>query len=364
MSGLTKPVADGNARISATRFGPEAGAMANRIQFYYGPMGGGMSQPLSVASTTSDTSAADPASYLSFVSRAGTTGLTSPSSATALVATLGTGQGVPVSAALGGKVRLFFEARGSDGKTRVMWVDSHDGYVGHDFNAGSSGVCSTAADYQPGGGCTPTVAIAVEGDADGNTGIGNARQFKLAWPTQDDWRWDGAAGRFMVFTTDQVTGCSTFGMNHGYAVWNGSRFVVQYASDGCPKLFTSAQAMLPMHVGDVRYKAYYGDPSVSTGRISSSNLPFLGPKKLIYADGRVSGAADVVDFEDWEAHSAARNVVFLWPNGDQLDDRAEGYIDDYHFLAPTGSLDLQVMYMAITDGSVAPFAAVAILQNP
>ncbi|MGE0044073.1 MAG: fibronectin type III domain-containing protein, partial [Vicinamibacterales bacterium] len=33
VSGLTTTVADGNARLSATRFGPEAGAMANRIQF-------------------------------------------------------------------------------------------------------------------------------------------------------------------------------------------------------------------------------------------------------------------------------------------------------------------------------------------
>jgi hypothetical protein len=34
-----------------------------------------------------------------------------------------------------------------------------------------------------------------------------------------------------------------------------------------------------------------------------------------------------------------------------LSDSAEGYIDDFHFVVPTGSLDLQVMYMAITDGS-------------
>ena len=49
---------------------------------------------------------------------------------------------------------------------------------------------------------------------------------------------------------------------------------------------------------------------------------------------------------------------------DELDARAEGYIDDYHFLAPTGSLDLQVMYITITDGAVAPFASTAILVNP
>ena len=47
-----------------------------------------------------------------------------------------------------------------------------------------------------------------------------------------------------------------------------------------------------------------------------------------------------------------------------MSDTAEGYIDDYHFLSPTGSLDLQVMYMAITDGSIAPIAAAAVLLNP
>ena len=37
-SGLTRIVSDGNARISATRFGPEAGDVTgNRIQLYYGP---------------------------------------------------------------------------------------------------------------------------------------------------------------------------------------------------------------------------------------------------------------------------------------------------------------------------------------
>ena len=60
----------------------------------------------------------------------------------------------------------------------------------------------------------------------------------------------------------------------------------------------------------------------------------------------------------------ARNVVFLWPNGEALSDAAEGYIDDFHFLTPTGSLDIQVLYLSITDGAVAPFAATAVLLNP
>ena len=204
----------------------------------------------------------------------------------------------------------------------------------------------------------------MEGDAvNPNSRIGNARQFKLGWPTLDAPHWDGAAGAFMVFTVDPIAGCAAARANHGYAVWDGATWKVQYQTDGCPKLFTSAQAAFPMHLGGVRYKLYYGDPSITTGSLNSG-LPFLGPKKLIYADGRVSGAGGLVDFEDWEAQAAAREVVFLWPNGDVLDAGAEGYIDDYHFLAPTGSLDSQVMYVTITNGVVAPFSAAAILLNP
>jgi len=363
---LATIVSDGNARLSATRFGADAGAMANRVQLYYGPMqtSGSRQAQLSagVASATAD--AATATSFLTFTSRAGSSGLIAPTTSTALIAGMATGQGVPVARDKGGFVRLFFEAQGADGKTRALWVDSKDGYYGLDFNAGPAGTCSTAADYSPGGGCEPTVAITVDGDVNGNRRITNARQFKVAWPTLDSPHWDLSTGSFMVFTTDAVTGCSDHRMNHGYAVWDGTKWVVQYRDDGCPKLFTSAQAAFPFHSGGVRYRLYYGDPSISDGRASTGNLPFLGPKKLIYADGRVSGSPAVVDFEDWEPQTSARDVVFLWPNGDQMDARAEGYIDDYHFLTPTGDASLQVMYITITDGAIAPIAVAAVLVNP
>ena len=170
---------------------------------------------------------------------------------------------------------------------------------------GAATVCSTPADYSIGGGCAPTVAIAVEGDPGGK----------------------------------------------------------QYAANGCPKLFTSAQAAFPFHNGGARYRLDYGDPSITDGK-GTSNLPFLGPKKLIYADGSATGAPGIVDFEDWEPQTSARDIIFLWPNGEQMDARAEGYIDDYHFLAPTGVLDLQVMYVTITDGASQPLSAAAVLRNP
>ena len=105
--------------------------------------------------------AANPDSYLAFTSRAGSSGLTAPATPATLVTNMNTGQGVPVTRDQGGFVRLFFEAQGADGRTRAMWVDSRDGYFGQDFNAGTATTCTTAADYSTGGGCEPTVAIAV-----------------------------------------------------------------------------------------------------------------------------------------------------------------------------------------------------------
>jgi Fibronectin type III domain len=365
VTGLTKAVSDGNARLSATRMGPDAGAMANRVQLYYGPLSQGASRNsmLSVAVASDEANAANPDSYLSFTSRAGSSGLASPSPAASMISIVATGQGVPIARERGGFVRLFFEATGADNKTRVFSIDSKDGYFGLDFNAGSPSTCSTAADYDSGG-CVPTVAIGVDGDSNGNSRITNARQQKVGWPTLDSPHWDLSAGTFMVFTVDRLTGCSTFNMNHGYAVWDGAAWKVQYQANGCPKLFTSAQAAFPFHSGGGKYRLYYGDPSLTDGKVTTSNLPFLGPKKLIYADASVSGDPNVVDFEDWESQSLPRDVVFLWPNGDQMDARAEGYIDDYHFLTPTGSQDLQVMYVTITDGAIAPIAVTAILRNP
>ena len=369
VSSLTKLVADGNARLSATRIGADAGtANAGRVQFYYGPMPApGSNASLSVAVGNAVASAGTPSSYLAFSSKAGSSGLVTPpaSNATRSIASVATGQGVPLAANLGNKIRLFFEANGSDGKTRIFSIDSKDGFIGQDFNSSAAVTCTTDADYASTGGCAPTLAIGVEGDATGaNLRIKNARQNKVAFPTQTDWRWDGAPGAFMVFTTDSIASCSTVQQNHGYAVWDGTRWNVQYRADGCPKLFTSAQACLPMHLGGARYKMYCGDPSVTVGKVSASPLPFVGPKKLIYADGSASGSDANVEFEDWEAQTASRDIFFLWPDGTKLDDRSEGYIDDYHFMAPTGSLELQVGYLTITDGTVVPFAVGAVLLNP
>ncbi len=364
-AGLSRVVADGNVKLHALRLGEGAGAqLAGRLRLYYGAAGPG-NRGLAVATTANAADAADPSSYLAFASRAGAAGLIDPPSPSLLVRSVATGQAVALAPALGARIRLFFEAAGADNRTRILWVDSHDGYAGLDFNSGAAGVCSTSADYSAGGGCAPTVAIGVEGDASsGWPRIANARQFKIGVPTAADWRWDGSAGTFMVFTVDAIPGCTSASHNQAYAVWSGTAWQVQYDATGCPKHLASAQAAHPLHLGAARYKLYYGDPSDATGRIAGSQLPFLGPKKVLYADGALTGDASRVDFEDWEPVARGRPLTFLWPDGTALDARAEGYIDDFSVLAPTGSLGLQVLYVAITDGTVAPFTAVAVLLNP
>ena len=281
IAGLARPVADGNVRLHALRLGPGAGAdLEGRLRLYYGPFGSA-SRGFAVATTSEPANASAPATYLSYTSRAGSAGLIDPPTAATLVRAVATGQGVALAPALGSRIRLFFEGLGADNRTRILQVDSQDGYAGLDFNAGASGTCSTAADYSTGGGCAPTVAIGVEGDAGGWSRISNARQFKVGVPTATDWRWDGAAGTFMVFTLDAIAGCTTATHNQAYAVWNGTAWQVQYEASGCPKMMTSVQAAHPLHMGGARFKLYYGDPSLTAGRVSGSQLPFLGPKKLL-----------------------------------------------------------------------------------
>ena len=72
----------------------------------------------------------------------------------------------------------------------------------------------------------------------------------------------------------------------------------------------------------------------------------------------------MVDFEDWEGTTSARTAIFIWPDGTRLSAGAAGYIDDFSVVAPTADLALQVLYVAITDGTVTPFSAAAVLINP
>jgi hypothetical protein len=317
-SGLTKIVTDGNVKIHAFRYGDDAPTdLAGRVQLYYGPMfqSGDNRQRLVVA-TGNSVASNDITSVSAFTSRNGQSGVLTPSPAGALVGTINTGQALPLQTGL---IRIYFETTGADSKTRIVYVDGADGYIGWDFNSGTSGLCETTADYETGGGCEATLEIGAEGDAvRGYNKIKNARQFKIGYPTLDDWRWDQAVGTFMVLTAESISGCSSAMRNHAYAAYDGTAFVVQYNDDGCPYHFTDMQAGTPLHMGGAQYKLYFGAPSQTTGAVVGSNLPFLGPKLLLYADGARSGGTNVVEFADWDARANARSTTWLWPDGTAL----------------------------------------------
>ena len=392
INGLTNIVFDSNAKMHAFVYGSDAPhSLRGHIQLYYGAMGG-LGGSLSVATSNRPADASDDSSYSDFTSYAGSSGLiepgfkkpgvkkpgvkkpgvkkpevkrpeVKPEDPSTLVVWIGTGQAVPLSERAGGGVRLFFEARGSDKTTRIMSLDSDDAYVGKDFHSGGAEFCSLAAEYEEGGGCHPTVEIGAEGDDIAATEqIKNVRQQKVGVPTLSDWRWNEQAGTFMVFTTGRISGCSPSKKNHGYARYDGDSWEVQYLESGCPKLFQGVQAMAPLDLGDGTFKIQFGNPDESDGKLGS-NLPFLGPKRIIYGHPARSGDPDVMEFEDWDAVEDARDLIFLWPDGTVFDVTAEGYIDDFVLLTPTFDVEHQIQFVVLTDGSKIPFTSVAILKN-
>ena len=357
VAGLHPIVSDGNSKVHAAYFGDGAPAeVAGRIQLYYGPIGmtvKGLAVGVGNAVVTHSV-----ASFANFSSLSGTTGLVKPPSAGPLIGEINTGQAVPIADA----VRLYFEATGTDGKSRILSIDSTDGLLGRDFATGAGTLCSTTQQYATGGACEPTLEIGVAGDAGADAAIAQARQFKIGYPTQDDWRWDQSAGTFMLLTVSSGSGCTNAMRQVGYAVYDGAAWQVVEDDDGCPRVFTDMQAPAPLHLGGGRYKLYSGNTADRTGALATP-LPFLGPKTVLYADAARTGDPAVVDFDDWDSKDSAREVHFLWPSGARLDATAEGYIDDFVAMAPLG-LDLQVLYIIITAGTDPPFGAMAVLLNP
>ncbi len=258
----------------------------------------------------------------------------------------------PVPMAGENLIRLFFEATDllSD-TTQLYYLDSYDGYIGQDFNSGPGAVCE-GEDYAANGSCPLHVALAI-GD---QSGLTQARQSKLGYPTQDSWLWDGAAGAYMVITGADVCNQTTNGLF--YAVWDGSQWNTE--KDGsCPRpLVLSGHGPVIVHLGGDNYKLYYED---------STNGNNAKPLHLIYASG---GADGQVAFEDWENESAAREVNFLWPDGTPLNPEEESGLGDHMIYLPNGDTSLQVMYMNLGGFDNAEWnqpsagLGIAVLLNP
>jgi uncharacterized protein (TIGR03437 family) len=275
-------------------------------------------------------------------------------------------QAVPLTPETGGKVRLYFEAGGGDGRTRIFYLDSQDGYAGRDFHPGAATRCNTLADYSPGGPCEPKLAIGVDLDGPvGNPNLLNARQFKIFYPTQDSWLWDGKPGTAMWFTTEWADGrCSAFGFNAAYAVWSGSAWRVEYGADGCPKLLRGVQAPAPVHLGGARYKLYFSFHA-TPGGVTNPQASFK-PMRMLYADPEATGDPALADFEDWEPLANARPIRYVWSNGALLTDDEQSRLDDFVVFAPTTDPARLIMYANMSSGGAQsiPFIGSAVLLNP
>jgi hypothetical protein len=355
-----KLVSDGNTKPYALLWGPDAGAgLAGKAQLYYDPSVANekgvkiATLPGAITSSPSSVASFQPLSGFGFL-RGDSVGHNGTGPATM--------QPVALSSRLGGKVRLFWEATDANGRGRVYSADSADGWQGRDFHSGGATICQEA-DLAPGGGCPATLLIG--GETEGNPKVREARQLKVGTATLDDWRWDGEAGTFMVVTlhlTDTV--CSSTFFNMGQAVWDTTRWNLQYDAKGCPKLIPGVQAPMPVHIGGSRYKLYFSNNTSGTGGGATS---LFKPLKMLYADGAASGSASLVDFEDWESITRARPVHVLWPNGVELTDAETSQFDDYQVWMPTRDPSLQVIYTNMACPANAcgpPFCGMAVLANP
>lgn len=373
-STASRVVTDGNIGAHAFRYGGWGGAdLAGRLRLYYNPMSGSEKGAKPALTAAAATTVIGSVNLFNATSGYGMLnpcpvpppGQPAPSCpGTGPVKNFLLFQAVPMT----GFVRLYFEANGTDQKNRILQVDSQDGYIGRDFNRGNRTICQSIGDYATGGDCEAQVAIGVEGDAvAGNPGISHARQFKILYPTLDqslDGRWDGAAGTAMVLTVNPSNqACFSYNFTQAYAIWDGSRWQLQYAANGCPKLFEQMQAPNPVHLGGSRYKLYYNNTTSRQG-VPSSPLTDTKVMKVFYGDGERTGSPTTIDFEDWEPTARARNIVVLWPDGSVVDDENESRFDDHVTLMPTRDPAFQVIYTNMSSAQVIPFIGLAVLVNP
>ena len=260
---LTKVVSDGNTLNYAFTYGAWApDSVRGYIRYYYNPMAG-QEKGMKPARSNQIPKVGDNASAITFTGYTGY-GMTYSGYVAGgrSFKMFGQAQAVPYQ----GKIRVFFEAEAdNDKRTRIYQIDSKDGYGGIDFNAGTSTLCKDAADFNVGGNCDYQLAVGTEIDGvSANLNVTDIRQFKIAYPTQDSWLWDGKVGTFMAATFDLPgvsrpgvrTTCAQYKFTTAFVTWNGSTWAVQY-NGTCPKLFDGMQAPAFVHLGGSRYKLYF-----------------------------------------------------------------------------------------------------------
>ncbi len=172
----------------------------------------------------------------------------------------------------------------------------------------------------------------------------------------------------MAITGQDYCGLTSDGIFMGQLideVWE----VVQ-DSVGCPTpLFSHGHGPVLGHLGENRYKLYAETYELEEGE-SYQITEVTKPLKVIYADSSLSGPTDFVDFEDFEDEGVAREVNFIWANGELLSPGYESGLGDHMIFYPDYNLENQIMFLNLNgfdntdvpNGS--PGIGVAYLVNP
>lgn len=339
----TKIVADGSTLAYAFRYGSWAGdALNSTTKLYYNPQPrlGGFG---GVRPATNNTTGTDFAAITAFEPSDNGLRLACDQNhkencPTSAAYNMTASQAMPLTSKE--VVRLFFEAQDLSVSglttTQIFYLDSQDGYLGEDFNTGTATVCGGdgSADYSSTGDCALTVAVA----ANDETGLTQARQFKIGYPTLESTQWDESSGTFMVITGADRCELTRDGLF--YATWDGTNWDVLKDGAGCAKpLVPYAHGPVIVHLGGGQYKLYYED-IMSNAPLSSIAKPF----HYITADATRTGDPKVVEFEDWDSYEQPGEVVFLWSDGTELTADEESGLGDHFIYTPDG-LDSRVMYM-------------------
>lgn len=330
-------VSDGNTKPDIVKYGSDAPSnLANKIQLYYDPS---KAEEKGIKIGTSSVKiSTDPKTYTSFTPLSGYGFLRKDDPNTGENIGPSTFQVVPLSSSMGSKIRLFFEGEiTGQSSVQLYYIDSQDGYQGWDFNPSTATQCSSSETSLTG---TCKVSLAVGASAEGNLGIESARQAKVIYPSRSDWRWDGAIGTAMFVTAHlepDYYDCSSIFFNAGYAIWDGSKWNLQYdQSTGCPLLIPEVQAPYPVHLGGTRYALYFSHNQSNT----SNSKPF----EVIYGDSTLTGDPDILEFEDWETIDKARTVNFTWEDGTALSDTDKSKLDDFSVFYPSATSDQKSIF--------------------
>lgn len=361
VSGVTKLISDANVLSYGFVYGSWYASKEGLIRYYYNPTTGnekGLKPAISNNIQDGSMSAA-----MNFTANNGY-GITKfyYTAGSQVPKHIGQACAIPYN----GKIRMFFEAlNGNDNKNRIYYLDSKDGYEGIDFDSSSSTLCDSAADYATGGGCEYFIALGIQTDPNPSVNVSDVRQFKIGYPTIDNWLWKGDNNTFMAVTynIDTTVSCGNIRQfTTGYAVYDSinGNWTLQYSNASCPYFWDGMQAPAIIHMGGNRYKLYFNDNQILKGQ-SHNPQTDTKPMKVVYA---TASSGNFPSFSDWETVAQSRDLIYLWPDGTMMTESEESKLDDHHFFSPTYDINFLVQYTNVSDGTSFPFIGTAKLLNP